>query len=165
MKKIAFISLVVLLLAGCKPTENNYRSAYEKAVEAAQRKAEAEMESINGEKMESLDGPRVEVIDGDTILIARNRIKPFETSLEKPCKGGVAVARYSMPTNAKRHADDLRKGYPESFVGFDGEEYYYVIIETVDNSTEAASIIRKFKVTRPEYNYIGLQGTPLLIFF
>lgn len=157
-------ALFLILATGCKPTEQNYKAAYDKAYDAAQKKIESETESIDGVKMESLNGPRVEVVEGDTVLVAPGRTRPFETTLDKS-KGrmGIAVAHYKMPTNARKHSADLNAEYPESMVAYDGSENYYVVLSVVPSLKDAAPIIKEFKAKHPDFRYIGLPEGPRVI--
>lgn len=154
----------LLVLAACKPTEDNYRSAYDKASEAARRKAVELSTGTDGMALESFDGPRVEVVDGDTILISPKRLKRFEGTEEAhaAATAGVAVAKYSMATNARRQIQDLLGAYPEAFIATDGDDNYYVIIATANSSQQAAPVLSTFKDTHPGYPYIGLPGCPLI---
>lgn len=165
MNKKLLIGLTALALCACKPTEKNYQSAYDKAFEAAQRKVETETESIDGRVMESLNGPRIQIIDGDTLYISTDRMRPFETTVDKDKgKVGVAVAHYKMPTNARKHMQALAEEYPDAIVVNDGQENYYVVIAIVPQVSEAIPIIRNFKSYHPDFRYIGLPQGPLTIY-
>lgn len=159
--------MAVLLLAACKPTEKNYYNAYEKAYAASQRKAEAENTSYSGGKLESIDGPRIEIMDGDTIYVSRDAVKPIENSANgETGKVGIAVAKYTMHTNARRHAEALKEEYPGAFVATDGNDNYYVMIKRVPGISDALDPIRVFRTLHPDYRYIGLGNSPhVFIFF
>lgn len=163
MKKYLLIfGAAVLLLTACKPTEKNYKNAYDAAYGAAQRKAEKEAESLSGGKLESLDGPQLEVVGSDSIPMGRERVKPYETQL--PADGnkvGIAIARYKVPTNARRHLEDVKAEYPEAFVASDGGENYYVMVKRVASVPEALEPIRLYRLAHPADAYLGL-GTPTL---
>lgn len=162
MKKLFPILLLALtLFCGCKPTEKNYRNAYDKAYEASQRRAAEMKSSTDGQTLESLDSPRSETVDGESVMIGRTPVKVYDGA---PRKGaGIAIARYSMSTNAIRHADDMTKDYPEAFVATDGDGSFYVVIETVPAIVEASGPIRNFRNSHPEYPYIGLEEGPLVV--
>lgn len=161
------IAVAGFILAGCKPTENNYKAAYDKAYDAARRHAEEQSFSSEGVKLESLDAPRIEIVDGDTLLVGSKRVRPFETadSLTGTGAFGIAIARYSMPTNARRHVTDLRKEYPQAFIAEDGDDNYYVMIRRIPSIPEAAEPIRIFRLSHPDYPYSGLSSRPLLLRF
>lgn len=165
MKKYLFLSIAVVALWGCKPTEKNYEIAYDKAAEAAKVKTELESTGLDGVKLESLNGPRREIIEGDTIMVAKEIVKPMDSEFaEAKGKVGVAVALYRMPTNARRNVQDLRQEYPNAFVGTDGKEAHYVIIDYFPSLKEAASGAAAFAAEHPGYHYMGLSGHPLAIY-
>ena len=107
MKKIAIPSLLVitlLLAAGCKPTEKNYKAAYDVAL--GKRKAvEAEMaEAAGGHEVISLDGPRRITAGGVEMNMVSEflRMADKDEPLPSPAlRYRVAAGRYRMPTNAR----------------------------------------------------------------
>lgn len=165
MKKSFLIPIcAAIVLTACKPTEKNYQSAYDKAHEAAERKRqEMNSSSIEGTVLESLDGPRIEIIEGDTVYLSRKRVSVLDKEVKPDGKLGLAVARYSMPTNARHHASEIQKQYPRTFITKDGDDNYYVVVETLLNLPEAPARIREFKVANPDYYYVGLEGHPIIL--
>lgn len=158
----AAAALTLMVLASCKPTEKNYQQAYDKAAEAARRKASEMATASDGSRLESLDGPAIKIVDGDTIRVAPGRVRAFET--ENPAEGtGVAVAKYSMPTNARRQLQDIREAYPGAFIATDGDESYYVVATIAPSQEEAAPLARDFRNANPSWVYLGLDSSPILI--
>lgn len=157
----------VILLAGCKPTERNYQAAYDKAYEAAQRRTQEQTTGSDGTTLEMMDGPRILTIDNETFHISSSRVSPFELDGDKPEKGtvGVAVARYSMPTNARRHAQELKKDFTDTFIVTDGDDNYYVVAIIGATIEETVPDLKKFKSKHKDYTYIGLSGHPLIFYF
>lgn len=165
MKKILMFLAVVAMLTACKPTEKNYKAAYDKAHEAAMRRAEAERTSTTGDKLEALHGPKIEVINGDTIYVAQDITAPLDNKdTGETGRVGIAVAKYSMPTNARRHTEDMKKEYPNAFVATDGQENYYVTIQRVESINDAVDPIKVFMLNHPDFHYIGLYKEPLVVF-
>lgn len=163
MKKYIILPIIgfTLILTGCKPTEKNYQDAYEKAYAAAQRRAAAEHESLEGLPVESMTDERMETVDGETFMVSDKRLKPVEADSVAPeGKYGVAVAHYSMSTNARMHLENLKKDFPEAFLAKDGAEHFYVIISRVAKMSDVPSIIRRFREKYPDFRYIGLHETP-----
>lgn len=155
---------LAVLFSACKPTEKNYRTAYEKASQAAERKAAEEAVATDGHILESLDGPRIHVVDGDTVMIGHEMAKPIEAGRSgETGRMGIAVARYTMQTNARRHAEDISAEYPAAFVAKDGQDNYYVMIKRVPNVDAAIEPVRIFRISHPGYRYIGLGNAPRLI--
>lgn len=165
MKRLIIPALLLLMLVGCKPTEKNYREAYDKAYEAAQRRTATEMESVSGQRIERMDGPRVEIVNGDTLYVGKEIVKAFEADTLTPSgKTAVAVARFTQPTNARRLVKDLLPKYKEAFIATDGRDSYYVVIKRVADLNEAADAIHVFKSLEPNYPFIGLGGQPLIVY-
>lgn len=165
MKKYLLLSIAVVALWGCKPTEKNYQLAYDKAAEASRVKTESESTGLDGVKLESLDGPRQEILDGDTIMVAKEIVKPMDSELpEAKGKVGVAVAQYRMATNARRNVQELKHEYPNAFVGTDGKGAHYVIVDYIPSLKEAAATAAAFAAKHPDYHYMGLSGYPLAIY-
>lgn len=168
-KKQIFIGGTAILLlfasTGCKPTERNYQMAYEKAAEAARLKNEEEKIGALGNQLESMDGPRIEIVGADTLFIGSNTVKPFESPLQDDEKKiGIAIARYTQPTNARRHLQDILHTSSDGLVATDGQDNYYVMIRRVRALPEAAEAIRIFTKANPDYPYIGLNGNPLVLY-
>ena len=165
MKKYLFISVLALAIVSCKPTEKNYADAYSKAYEAARQKAEAEQTDDNGIRLESIEGPQMKTFGTDSVKIGNTRLKPFETdSLREEGNYGIAISRYTMPTNARRHLQDVINEYPNSFMAMDGKDGYFVIIKRVASIPDAADIIRVYKLAHPNEKYLGLDGEPAVYF-
>lgn len=167
MKKtnILAIGAAVLIFYSCKPTERNYEAAYSKATAAAQGRANNESDEETGGKLEAIDGPRMEKIGNDSIYVASQTVKVFEGEpTEENGNYGIAIAKYSMPTNARRHLQDVKKEYPDAFITYDGQKSYYVMIQRVSSIPEAADPIRIYEATHPQTPYLGLQGSPVVLF-
>lgn len=163
IKRIILPLLGIALLAGCKPTEKNYQKAYDKAHEAAERKAAEEKVSLS-DLIETEHMGRFEIIGKDSVLVLNELTKPYGTTLTPDGrKHGVAIAKFKMPGNAKRNVSDISGDYPEAFVATDGRENYFVVINRVAPLEETAECIKGFRLTHPDYPYIGLWGSPVVI--
>ena len=64
-------AMVALMFVGCKPTENNYKAAYDAAVSKRQEVAKEQMRPASG--LMSDDGPQLRVVDGDSVYVLRER--------------------------------------------------------------------------------------------
>ena len=161
------IACVLALLAvaggGCKPTEGNYRSAYDKAYEANKRKNTEATTAVDGTKLEMMDGPNISIVEGDTLYISRERVSPVEAAPSTPGVYGVAIGRYGMPTNARRQVQELSATSPSAFMAKDGDDNYYVIIRTVETLPEARDVIKDFHAAHPGYPSIGLPQGPVVV--
>lgn len=153
-----FIAVVVLITLGaCKPSENNYRLAYETAMQRDREGLEEGVyELIQQEKLP----PMIHVL-GDSVRVQRLPLAAFycpgTDSLDKcmPQYYNVAVALYKMPTNARAHADRLAgEGY-HSAVLKSGASLYYVMAGLVESLDSAARLARMYDLSHAG-EYIGI---------
>lgn len=167
MRKILIgCALCALMLASCKPTEKNYRSAYDVAIS----KKQAEQESLAADGLISENAPKPRYIDGDTLYFANEIISvdkdfaPFKESSPAELKGyNVAVGMFKMNTNARAGASALReKGFDAFPVKAVGGKWY-IIGGAFENLDNARAFIKEFKTKNPQYPYIGLDGHPSII--
>lgn len=156
-------SVLVLLLAGCKPTEKNYRSAYD-AAKAKREAANAEA-MIPATGLLSDDGPQMRIMEGDTLFIANDRLRrvPVNDSVPQLDTYNVAVGVYKMNTNARASAVRLEdKGYRAHAAQTTGDRWY-TIAASFPTLGEAREFIRDFRADNPDYPYIGLPGAPVVV--
>lgn len=172
MKKyLIIIAVGALALTACKPTEKNYRSAYDAAIS----KRQAEHDALEADGLIAEDAPRPIYMDGDTLYFA-NEIIEIDTDFA-PLKNGnandsqapslkalnVAVGVFKMNTNARSGASALReKGFDAFPVKSLGDKWY-IIAGSGANLDEARAIIKDFKKKNPDYPFIGLGGHPVII--
>lgn len=153
----------IILLTGCKPTENNYKAAYE----AARSKREAvDVDAgvlSGGHKIISTDGPKTHTVDGREVRYRVMVIKPEGDVDITRMPYRVAVAQWSMPTNARSQAADLRQEGMNSFIAKDSKDRWWTIVGAYDTFDEAARAAIAFADTHPGFSYIGLDGEPLVI--
>lgn len=123
---------VVLLAGGCKTTEKNYRQAYEKA----QQKARDGLEEGVYELMvqESLPPYRHTATDSVRVmgehLLWQYTPETVDSGRQiMPKEYNLAVAKYSMLTNAKAHADRLAGEGWRAVLLRNGEPLYYVVVK------------------------------------
>lgn len=162
MKKSIYFALILgsLLLAGCKPTEKNYKAAYDAAV-AKREKANSDG-VLPADGLLQDDGPRKQKIAGEDLYVLNERTNPLNAENEVK-KYSVAVAVFKMPTNAKSGAESLRgRGYKAFAVRARGDRYY-IFAGSFDNEAEAKECYLKFKKDFPDYSYIGLPDSPVVV--
>lgn len=161
MKKILFLALLVSLgLCGCKPTERNYKQAYDSAL-AKRQKAEAEA-MIPATGLLSDEGPQQRIVGGDTLYVSTERLRPVSSD-EPIAPYNVAVAMYKMNTNAISMAADLKaKGYAAQALKSTGDRWFTVAggFPTLET---ARKFNKKFRKENPSFRYIGLPGAPVII--
>jgi len=165
MKVIKYLCVAALAFSfiACKPTEKNYREAYD-AAKAKREAAEAE-KMIPASGLLSDDGPSMRIVEGDTLFVSNDRLRAVKTdSMHKaPAAYNVAVGVYRMSTNAEASAADLRKeGYDASAMQTTGNRWYTIVGSFADLK-DARLLIGEFKKKNPGYPYIGLPGAPVII--
>lgn len=145
------------MLPACKPTEKNYRAAYD----IAMAKKAAETDDLAQEGLISSDAPTMRIVEGDTLYF-----KSFPLSLEnkeaKQQAYSLVVDQFKMPTNARSSAAVIReKGFDAEVAKSTGGRWFVIAggAETLD---EARLLTNRFRQAFPSYPYIGVSK-PLLI--
>lgn len=169
MKKTLLICATVLVAAvvftSCKPTEKNYQAAYD--VAKAKKTVEADDPDmalmLGGHTLDrSEGGTAVSSVDGMKLPLKSTSLR-FETPLEGDGDWFLAVARYSMPTNARAQARDLKSKGDNVGVVEDSDSEWYVIAGVARDRREAGEIASRFIRTHPGFSFIGLDGFPMLL--
>lgn len=154
-------AFVALALIGCKPTENNYKKAYDAAVLKRQKAAEEQMRPSTG--LLSDDGPLLRVVNGDTIYVLSEPLRQLDGT-RLPGTWALAIGAYKMDTNAKASARDMvNNGYQAAVAAKGAEGKYYTVIMTSTSLDSVRNVSIRFKKAFPEYPYVGLPGAPVLI--
>lgn len=142
-----------VLLSSCHSNEQNYREAYEKAMERRQTGIGAETYA----KIEAERQRYTTTINGDSVRMVYMNVNVAidTTDVVKPYN--VIVATFTQRINAKSYRDRLREecGYP-SYVVFGGnEKQYFVVLQGFDDKEAAAELLRglrdkvKIKIMEP----------------
>lgn len=156
--KVALIAAVSgVISVSCKPTEKNYREAYDVAI-AKKQKAEND---LNADGLISSDAPMRKIVNGDTLYFkgAVLMLRPGEGELKEY---NIVVDEFKMPTNARSGVAALKEGGFDAFPAKSTGGRWYVVAGTSESLDGAASLIRKFRTRYPSYPYIGL-GRPVII--
>lgn len=160
MKKLLMImAIAAVALSGCKPTEKNYRAAYDAAINKRQSVAD----SLEADGLVSADGPRSRNVDGKDYYFLSEIMKAAE-GYDALLAVNVAVAQFKMPTNARSGVEALReKGYDARLAKGMGDKWF-IIAGSFDSIKEATEFIDKFRSKNPSYSYIGLGADqPVII--
>lgn len=146
----------------CKPTEQNYKNAYDIAL----KKKEQQKQSADGtvKDFTAVAGPHKEKVGNREVYVSDVRVKTVDKD-SAPDEGrlGVAISKFGMITNARRQANDLLESEPAVFVAVDGDSNYYVLIGRCDDISEAADIADDFMSRHPDYPFIGLPDSPVAV--
>lgn len=145
MRKTIYLVITMLmgalLLTGCHSSEQNYREAYEKAVERRKTGIGAETYA----KIEAERQRYTTVINGDSVRLVyvNANVAIDSTDVAKPYN--VVVATFTQRINAKSYRDRLREecGFKDSYVLYGGDDkQFFVIVQGFDDKTEAAALLR-----------------------
>lgn len=154
-----------MVLAGCKPTESNYREAYDAAMQ--KKKASAREDVLPaGVKLQKVGAPAERKVDGENVKVINMRIKVADvkdTSVA-PGRYNVAVAKYKLPTNAKAQTIDLRRdGVAGAFVARGADGAFYVIASVFPDINQAADFAKKYGESHPQETIVGLEDGIVII--
>lgn len=167
---LTFYILLLLLPAllvgttGCKPTEKNYRSAYDVAREKRDREEreradrQAEM-GMTDAAMVDHDGVSTFKIDGRDVYarhvnFARgDSVAPY----------AVSVATFRMSSNAEAMASDLVEGGVRDARALKSEERWFLVIGSAPTAAGALGIMDGFTASRPDWQYVGQPGIMMII--
>ena len=137
---ILLLAIVAALSTGCHSNEQNYREAYEKAIERRKTGIGAETYA----KIEAERQRYTHVINGDSVRMVYMNTNVAIDSTDEAKPYNVVVASFTQRINAKSYRDRLREkcGFP-SYVLFGGpDKLYYVILQGFDDQQEAAALLR-----------------------
>ena len=144
MRKTIYLVIAMLmgtlLLTGCHSSEQNYREAYEKAVERRKTGIGAETYA----KIEAERQRYTTVINGDSVRLVyvNANVAIDSTDVAKPYN--VVVATFTQRINAKSYRDRLREecGFKDSYVLYGGDDkQFFVVVQGFDDKTEAAALL------------------------
>lgn len=152
----------IVALSGCKPTEKNYKAAYDAAL--AKRQAENNDPDLNipVNGYQRIGDPGKKTVGGKSYDYLFARVKPLADNVEMQ-PYNVAVAVYKMPTNCEAQAKDLRSAGYQALGAKTGDDRYYVIIGTYPTVEEAASAADAYAAKNKEAVYVGLGESPLIL--
>lgn len=137
---VLLLLLVVVLLPSCHSNEQNYREAYEKAVERRKTGVGAETYA----KIEAERQRYTEVINGDSVRLVYVNANVAIDSTDVASPFNVVVATFTQQINARSYRDRLREecGYTGSYVLFGGpERKYFVVLQGFDDKESAAALL------------------------
>lgn len=160
--------LLLLLLgvgAGCKPTEKNYRSAYDVAREKRERDRRHQEELGNDM---GIGGGEIRLSDSDATLtrIGEREVLTRNLNFSRADSVGtyaVSVATFRMEANARAMARDLSEdGWPDTRAAHGGESYFVVVGSSAEQG-EAMEILTRFEAGHKEWQYVGQPGILMII--
>lgn len=154
--------MALLTLVGCKPTEKNYKAAYDAALLKREKAAAEQMRPSSG--LLSDDGPMMKVVKGDTLFVLQERLYNLDGSRINH-NWLLAIGILKMDTNAKAGAERLRESgnWPDALAvkGMGGK--YYTVAAVSESLDSIIGEQKRFMNQHPDYPFIGLPGAPVLV--
>lgn len=151
MKKLVIILAALTALAACKTSESAYRAAYERAVAGGDstRAVESTIYAAN----RNAGGSSMMVVAGDTFEIRTRRVAVTEGGggiRESLRPYSVVAGQFKQLFNARSMRNRLADGgYPGAFVVETAEPYYYVVLSSHNDASQAAAAIRALPSDMP----------------
>lgn len=168
-KNLLPVVAMLIMVAGCKPTENNYRDAYTAAMNKKQASTGDDGLLPSGVQFHRVGSPDERKVDGETVRVVNMRIK-FDDAGDTitPGRYNVAVSRYKLPTNARAQARDMRNAgkssdTEKSFVAWGADGSFYVIAATFPEMGQAAAYAKKYAESHPKESIVGLDDGIIII--
>lgn len=139
-------------ILSCKPSEKNYRKAYEATINGRDTTAREFDETIYGRYRRQMRRTQL-VVSGDTLDVRSQRV-----SLTKSGGGKtgsikaymVVIGGFKQLFNAQSMRERLvGMGWPETFVVQTAEPYYFVVVSSYNDVTKARADIEKITENPP----------------
>lgn len=149
---IIILALAALLTGGCKPSEANYRAAYEKAVEGRENDNGID-DTIYGGVRRSMGTSNVTLSDSSSIEVRHIGVRITKDGggiRENLRRYNIIAGQFKQLFNARSMRERLAdNGYPGAFLVETSEPYYYVVAISVDTPEEAAAALEKIRKAAP----------------
>ena len=156
-RMIRTISLIagalLLAMTSCKTTEENYKAAYDIAVQRNQMGVDRNLSAfIEREKHLA----EFSVIEGDTVRIITEKVSMVDFDASAMKNYGVVVGEFKQIFNARSYRDRINLAENDTenpaYVVMNPEKKYYVIYKGFDTKEAATAFIKNydnFKITPP----------------
>lgn len=158
------VIMPLCVMTGCKPTEKNYRAAYDVARDKREREIRRQEEirsemGVGGGVMQEVDGAALADICGRNVWTRHIRF-PAKDSV---ATYSVSVAAFKMKSNAEAMAADMRaKGWSRSRSATGGDEHFVLVFESAE-AAEAVTEMERFSSSAKDWQYVGQPGIMMII--
>lgn len=158
---LAALAAAILALPGCRTSEANYRSAYERAI--GHRDSVAALDStIYGANRRAMDQRSV-TVDGRTYSVRTQLVSITEGAdgnAEALRRYNVVVGRFKQLFNARSLRNRVAaSGYGDAMVVQTAEPYYYVVASSHDSLPLAQAALESF----PELEFSLRPPLPFIL--
>lgn len=148
---------------GCKPSEKNYKAAYDATLRKREAAKKLEQEIAPGVELVYENAPAKQTVDGTDVYVKTLHLRCLDNGAPLPKPFMVAVGMYNLPTNARSQVADLKaQGYDGAVAMIDMQSHYFAMAASFDNLAEAARFAKTFQEKHPSMPYVGLEGSPVV---
>lgn len=163
MKKHIFIGFAfigLLTAVGCKPTERNYKAAYDAAV-AKRQTVDVDLDIAEDDLIQE-GQPSPRTLMGQQVLYLASPLSPVSEGGAVPEKYNVVCGAFKMPVNALDQSRNLRHEGLDAFAARGEQDRYYTVAGTFDNLDDALAFYASFMKKHPDFRFVGIPGLTLL---
>lgn len=154
IRMFAVVACFSLLMAGCKPSEQTYSMAYQKAKAAVEE--DGGLDGTIYERMRKEAVPSATLADGTQLNMLTDYVKVVTDGNVSvtPKRYGVIAGRFKQVFNAKAMRSRLREaGWTNAYVVHTAEPLYYVVAADYDDVEPAAAGLKSLS----EIKDLGLK--------
>ena len=156
-----FIMILSVLAPGCKPTERNYKAAYDAALAKRQANVDADLD-IPQEGLIVEGQPVHRNVEGTDVLILVAPLSAVDEGSVAPKAYNVVAGSFRMPVNALDQARTLRGEGLEAFAARGEHDLFYTVAGSFDTLPEAADFYSFFMSRHPDFTYVGLPSLVII---
>lgn len=157
---VAAAGLLMTVATGCKPTEKNYKAAYDAAL-AKRQHVEVDMD-IPAEGL-MVDGEPVRKnLDGHDVTYLVSSLASFTDGGLAPLAYNVVTGCFKMPVNALDQARSLREKRLPAFAVKGEQEKYYSVAASFETLEEALVFYDEFIAANPSFSYVGVPALTII---
>lgn len=158
---LTLVGGLLLTAVGCKPTEKNYKAAYDAALAKRQTKIDADL-GVPEEGLIVEGAPVRRTFDDTQVWYLVTSIGALDEGSLPPGRFNVATGAFKMPVNALDQARTLRgRGY-ESLAVRGENDLFYTVVSTEDSISGAVAFYKEFIDRNPEFTYVGLPSLTII---
>lgn len=150
-----------ILFNSCKPTEQNYRAAYE----AAQNKQQRLKDADDSDTLQLItnDMPPRKSVGEKSAYVSREAVTLYGDAEKNAPTFNVAVAKYKMTANAQSHQERLVQEGLQAYLLATPNGEFYVVAASLPTMDEAVVYAADYKKKNPGIPFAGLPGEPIVI--
>ncbi len=151
---------LMVLAAGCKPTEKNYKAAYDAAI--AKRQAVDVDIDIPTEGLIVEGEPSRRSLQGHDVWYLVSPLGTIADGSLAPQAFSVATGCFKMPVNALDQARALREKKMAAFAVKGEQDRYYSVAGSFETLEEALVFYDEFMASNPSFTFVGLPALTII---